>query len=72
MSQKNYPSLSSLNRDFLSTNEAAFYLNRTPQTLRLWAKKGGVISPLRIHSRLAWPLEAIKTLLGGSHDHSGK
>jgi hypothetical protein len=49
----------------LPTPEAAFHLNRAPQTLRLWAMRGnGPLRPLRIHGRLAWPVSEIRRLLG--------
>jgi hypothetical protein len=47
------------------TNEAAFHLNRAQQTLRLWAcLENGPIRPIRINGRLAWPVAAIRSLLG--------
>lgn len=49
----------------VSTEQAAFYLNRRPQTLRIWAmKEDGLIRPLRINGRLAWPVKEIKKVLG--------
>ena len=52
-------------RSALATREAAHHLNRSPQTLRIWACKGdGPIQPLRVGGRLAWPTEAIRRLLG--------
>lgn len=48
----------------LPTSEAAHQLNRTPQTLRQWAHKGGPITPMRINGRLAWPVAEIRSLLG--------
>lgn len=47
------------------TEQAAFYLNRRPQTLRAWAMKdGGLIRPMRINGRLAWPVKEIRKILG--------
>lgn len=47
------------------TEQAAFYLNRRPQTLRCWAmKESGLIRPIRINGRLAWPVKEIKKVLG--------
>ena len=47
------------------TEQAAFYLNRKPQTLRIWAMhENGLIRPLRINGRLAWPVKEIKKVLG--------
>lgn len=54
-------------RATLPTGEAAFHLNRTEQTLRLWAcKQNGPIQPLRIHGRLAWPVAAMRNLMAGA------
>lgn len=59
-----YPPIEQLNRSAVTTNEAAFYLNRKPQTLRIWAmRENGLIRPLRINGRLAWPVSEIKKLL---------
>jgi hypothetical protein len=52
-------------RSALVTSEAAHHLNRSPQTLRIWACRGdGPIQPLRVGGRLAWPTDAIRRLLG--------
>lgn len=49
----------------IPTEQAAFYLNRRPQTLRIWAmKENGLIRPIRINGRLAWPVKEIKKVLG--------
>lgn len=49
----------------VTTEQAAFYLNRRPQTLRIWAmKENGLIRPIRINGRLAWPVKEIKKVLG--------
>ena len=51
-------------RSHVDTACAAFHLNRKPQTLRLWAcLENGPIRPIRVHGRLAWPLDQIKELL---------
>lgn len=48
------------------TDAAAFYLNRKPQTLRVWAcLENGALRPLRVNGRLAWPVADIRALLGG-------
>ena len=48
------------------TAHAAYYLNRQPQTLRAWASlENGPIRPIRINSRLSWPVDQIKMLLKG-------
>ena len=49
----------------IPTEQAAFYPNRKPQTLRIWAmKESGLIRPIRINCRLAWPVKEIKKVLG--------
>ena len=54
------------NRPTVPTEQAAYYLNRRPQTLRAWAMKSGTgpLSCLRIHGRLAWKTDDIRRLLG--------
>lgn len=53
-------------RPAIPTAEAAYHLNRKPQTLRIWAcDESGPIRPLRINGRLAWPVAAIRALLQG-------
>lgn len=57
--------LSEETRSHLSTAEAAFHLNRSEQTLRLWAcKENGPIRPTRVHKRLAWAVADLRHLLG--------
>ncbi|WP_306552983.1 DNA-binding protein [Acidovorax sp.] len=52
-------------RSHLPTAEAAFHLNRSEQTLRLWAcKENGPLRPARIHKRLAWAVADLRHLLG--------
>lgn len=54
-------------RSHVPTADAAHYLNRKPQTLRTWAcHENGPIRPVRLHGRLAWPMDAIRELLGVS------
>lgn len=53
-------------RAYITTEVAAFYLNRKPQTLRVWAcLENGPIRPIRINGRLAWPVQEIQRLLSG-------
>lgn len=60
----NITPLNQEHRAAISTSEAAAHLMRAPQTLRLWAcKGGGPIKPLKIHGRLAWPVSEIRRLL---------
>jgi hypothetical protein len=53
-------------RTAIPTDAAAFHLNRKPQTLRAWAcLENGPIRPIRINSRLAWPVASIRALING-------
>ena len=64
---KLYPPLVNISRPTLTTQEAAYYLSRRPQTLRGWAcHENGPLRPLRIHGRLAWSVTEIRALLGGA------
>lgn len=60
-----YPRLDEVSAPTVSTAQASHYLNRTSQTLRIWAmgKANAPITPLRIHGRLAWPVARIRELL---------
>lgn len=61
-----FPALEQVTRPILTTEEAAFYLNRKSQTLRCWAmRQDGLIQPIRINKRLGWPTADIKVLLNG-------
>lgn len=52
-------------RAAITTAEAAGHLNRSSQTLRLWAcRQIGPIRPLRIAGRLAWRTDDLRRLLG--------
>ena len=60
-----YPPLESLTRPTIPTEQAAYYLDRKPQTMRAWAcLDNGAIRPLRINGRLAWSVKEIKKVLG--------
>jgi hypothetical protein len=62
-----YPAIETVTKPMLTTEEAAFYLNRKPQTLRTWAcgsRKGAPVTPKRILGRLFWSLKDIKEVLG--------
>ncbi|RYH42957.1 MAG: DNA-binding protein [Alcaligenaceae bacterium] len=62
-----YLPLDQITRPNLKTEEAAYYLNIRPQTLRVHAcMDKGAIRPLRINGRLAWPVDALRKLLGVS------
>jgi hypothetical protein len=59
-----YPNIEQLTRSYITTEEAAYYLNRRPQTLRSWAcLENGPLKPIRINGRLAWSVEKIKKIL---------
>jgi len=63
---KTHPALANETRTHVPTACAAFWLNRSPQTLRAWACfENGPIRPVRVCGRLAWPVAAIKGLLNG-------
>jgi hypothetical protein len=55
-------------RTHVDTAAAAHYLNRRPQTLRCWHSAGAFptdgLRPLSINGRLAWPVAAIKSVMG--------
>lgn len=60
-----FPPIERVTSPTVPTEQAAFYLNRRPQTLRAWAmREYGIILPKRINGRLAWPVEKIKEALG--------
>ncbi len=52
-------------RSHIPTEQAAYYLSRKPQTMRLWScKDNGPLRPIRLHGRLLWPVADLKKLLG--------
>lgn len=61
-----FPPLHSETRPTVGTAAAAYYLNRRPQTLRIWAMNGGVgsVQCVRINGRLAWSVAGIRLALG--------
>lgn len=61
-----FPSLEAVTAPNVSTAQAAHYLNRAPQTLRIWAmgKVPAPIRPLNVGGRLAWPVAELRRLLG--------
>jgi hypothetical protein len=61
-----FPPLEQVTRPTVPTNQAAYYLNRQPQTLRAWAcLENGAMRPVRLNGRLAWNVAEIKALLSG-------
>lgn len=64
--------LEQVTRPNLKTEEAAFYLNRRPQTLRAWAcLENGPIRPRRIGGLLAWATLEVKALAGVPNSQLG-
>lgn len=62
----NSTSIKSSLPEVLPTSEAAFFINRKPQTLRSWAcLENGPIRPIRINGRLAWKVSDLQKLLSG-------
>jgi hypothetical protein len=60
-----YQPLDQVTRPNLTTAEAAYYLNRRPQTLRGWAcLENGPLRPIRIGGLLAWSTATVKALSG--------
>lgn len=60
-----FPPLPEVTSPTVTTEAAAYYLNRKPQTLRAHAcRDAGPICPLRINGRLAWPVADLRRLLG--------
>ena len=65
--QEEFPALESITRSHITTKEAAFFLNRRPQTLRIWAcYEDGPLRPLRVNGFLAWSVSDLKRVLGSS------
>ena len=61
--RESFPPLDQETRPTVTTEQAAHYLNRRPQTLRIWACQDGPIRPVRVNGRLAWPVQEIKRIL---------
>jgi len=61
-----FPPLAQESRTAVTTEAAAYYLSRKPQTLRAWAcLENGPIRPVRINGRLAWRVSDLQSLLNG-------
>ena len=59
-----FPSIDAETRPLIPTEQAAYYLMREQQTLRVWAsQENGPIRPTRVGRRLGWPLADIRALL---------
>lgn len=73
VTDQNFTPLEKVNRPTVPTDQAAYYLNRKPQTLRTWAcLENGAIRPIRINGRLAWRVEDIRELMGVNISEGGK
>ena len=60
-----FPPLELVKRPTVPTEQAAYYLNRRPQTCRAWACfENGPLRPFRINGRLAWPVAELRRVLG--------
>ncbi|MFT4242552.1 MAG: DNA-binding protein [Acidovorax sp.] len=66
-----YPPLETVTRPTVPTPQAAYYLNRSQQTLRIWAMNERPIRPVRIHGRLGWKVVDIRKLLGAAVQQGG-
>jgi hypothetical protein len=65
MATETFLPLTLVTRPNLTTAETAHYLNRRPQTLRVWAcLENGPIRPRRVGGLLAWPTGEVKALAG--------
>jgi hypothetical protein len=60
-----FPPLELVTKPNLTTAELAHYLNRRPQTCRIWAcNENGPIRPRRTNGRLDWPTAEVKRIAG--------
>lgn len=62
-----FPPLEQVTRPTVPTEQAGYYLDRRPQTMRGWASAGTFpdgLRPLRVNGRLAWPVAGIRRVLG--------
>ncbi|PIZ22438.1 MAG: hypothetical protein COY49_08525 [Comamonadaceae bacterium CG_4_10_14_0_8_um_filter_57_29] len=63
-SSPQFPPLESVTRPTVETAAAVFYLNRRPQTLRIYAsRESGPLRPIRVHGRLHWKTDDLRRLL---------
>lgn len=60
-----FPPLEQITRPTVPTEQASYYLDRRPQTMRGWAcLENGPIRPVRINGRLAWKVSDLRRVLG--------
>jgi len=68
-----FPAIDQETRPLVSTRQAAFYLLRGEQTLRIWAsQENGPIRPVRVGRRLGWPMSRIRELVGQEGKHGSR
>lgn len=68
-----FPPLDEVSRPTVPTDQAAYYLNRKSQTLRMWAcLEKGALRPIRINGRLAWHVADIRKLLDAPTSKGGE
>lgn len=61
----NYPPISTITAPTVSTDQAAYYLNRKPETLRKYAKMDKPpIRPLRLGRQYLFRTADIKAIIG--------
>ncbi|MDN5505511.1 MAG: hypothetical protein L0H10_17110 [Comamonas sp.] len=66
-----FPPLDAVNRPYVPTPDAAYYLACAQQTLREKHMRGTYdprIRPIKIGNRLLWPVSGIKAVLGVGYD----
>ena len=60
-----FPDIRNESRTHVPTAIAGHWLNRKGQTMRGWASaESGPLRPIRVSGKLAWPVSAIRRLLG--------
>lgn len=61
-----FPPLALVTKPNLTTAEVAYYLDRAPQTCRIWACRSGTgpLVPKRVGGLLAWSTDTVKELAG--------
>lgn len=61
-----FPPLEQVTSPNVPTSQAAHYLGRRPQTLRIWAmgRTDAPVMPLNIGGRLAWPVARLREICG--------
>ena len=65
MIDKKLPPLELQTKPLLTTEEAAYYMNRKVQTLRIWAcKKSGPLTPIHMGGPLGWKTSDVRKLVG--------